>query len=230
MRVKHWIKNIISIISLIVLTSGTVFAGPVIGGTRIIYDGNKKEASVSIKNPEKNNVYLIQSWIDAGDGFKTKAPFIVTPPLFRIEPNDENILRIVRVGGNLPEYKESVFWLNVKSIPASTDANRNNVLQIVIKSRLKLFYRPRGLSGNPMEAYKKLIFTKNGKQLIVKNPTPYYVTFYNLNIGGTDIKEANLVPPMGSVSFNFKPTSNSKVTWKVINDFGGVSKPETNNI
>lgn len=38
-------------------------AGVVIGGTRVIFDGNKKEASISINNPD-NTPYLIQSWIE----------------------------------------------------------------------------------------------------------------------------------------------------------------------
>lgn len=38
-------------------------AGVVIGGTRVIFDGNKKEASISVNNPD-NIPYLIQSWIE----------------------------------------------------------------------------------------------------------------------------------------------------------------------
>ena len=122
-------------------------AGIVIGGTRVIYNGDKKETSASIRNPDKSGVWLVQSWVDSGvKGSKT--PFIVTPPLFRINPGEENMLRIVRTGGSLPEDRESVFWLNVKSIPATDDSiPHNNVLQVVVKSRLKLFYRL-GWRGN----------------------------------------------------------------------------------
>ncbi|MDH8489617.1 fimbria/pilus periplasmic chaperone, partial [Klebsiella pneumoniae] len=76
-------------------------AGIVIGGTRVVYDGDKKEASASIRNPEKSGVYLVQTWVDNGER-RGKAPFIVTPPLFRINPGEENMLRIIRTGGNLP--------------------------------------------------------------------------------------------------------------------------------
>ncbi|HGB6406542.1 TPA: molecular chaperone, partial [Salmonella enterica subsp. enterica serovar Oranienburg] len=100
-------------------------------------------------NPEKSGVYLIQSWVDGGQK-SDRSPFIVTPPLFRINPGEENILRIVRTGGFLPENRESVFWLNVKSIPAmDSRAPDENRLQLVVKSRLKLFYRPSGLKGDP---------------------------------------------------------------------------------
>jgi len=37
-------------------------AGVIIGGTRVVYDGNKKEASIDVNNPDKTP-YLIQSWV-----------------------------------------------------------------------------------------------------------------------------------------------------------------------
>lgn len=46
---------------------------------------------------------------------KTKAPFIVIPPVSRLEPAQEKILRIVHTKGlSLPDDRESVFWLNIK--------------------------------------------------------------------------------------------------------------------
>ncbi|WP_150149569.1 fimbria/pilus periplasmic chaperone, partial [Enterobacter bugandensis] len=94
------------------------------------------ETSADIRNPDRSGGWLVQTWVDRGvNGSKT--PFIVTPPLFRINPGVENILRIVRTGGSLPEDRESVFWLNVKSIPATADrVPHNHVLQVVVKSRL----------------------------------------------------------------------------------------------
>lgn len=166
-------------------------AGIVIGGTRVIYDGDKKETAASVRNPEKSGVYLVQSWVDSG-GQGGKTPFIVTPPLFRINPGEENMLRIVRTGGDLPQDRESVFWLNVKSIPATDDSQpRTNVLQVVVKSRLKLFYRPAGLEGQPESAYHQLSVVHSGNHLTVSNPTPYYVTLFTLKVDGREIKEAD---------------------------------------
>lgn len=207
-----------------------VQAGIVIGGTRVIYNGEKKETSTSIRNQEKSGVYLVQSWIDTGVK-ENKAPFIVTPPLFRINPGEENILRIVRTGGSLPEDRESVFWLNVKSIPATDDSMpQNNVLQIVVKSRLKLFYRPAGLEGAQDIAYKNLSVVRSGNHLTVSNPTPYYVTLFTLKVDGLEIKEADMVPPKGSVSFTLPSTTASTVSWQAISDYGGISQPESRKL
>lgn len=202
-------------------------AGIVIGGTRVIYDGDKKETAASVRNPEKSGVYLVQSWVDSGEQ-GGKPPFIVTPPLFRINPDEENMLRIVRTGGNLPQDRESVFWLNVKSIPATDDSRpRTNVLQVVVKSRLKLFYRPAGLEGQPESAYHQLSVARSGNRLIVSNPTPYYVTLFALKVDGQEIKEADMVPPKGSASFTLPSPRASRVTWQAISDYGGISQTES---
>ncbi|HDG1710646.1 TPA: molecular chaperone [Kluyvera ascorbata] len=215
---------------VLVFLSVQAQAGIVIGGTRVIYDGDKKETAASVRNPEKSGVYLVQSWVDSGEQ-GGKVPFIVTPPLFRINPGEENMLRIVRTGGNLPQDRESVFWLNVKSIPASDDSQpRTNVLQVVVKSRLKLFYRPAGLEGQPESAYHQLSVARSGNQLTVSNPTPYFVTLFTLKVDGQEIKEADMVPPKGSVSFTLSSANASSVTWQAISDYGGVSQTESRRL
>lgn len=42
-------------------------AGVIVGGTRLIYDGGKKESALNINNPDAVP-YLIQSWVDAQEG------------------------------------------------------------------------------------------------------------------------------------------------------------------
>lgn len=125
----------------------------VIGGTRLIYDGNKKESSLSISNPDKSP-YLIQSWVSAQETDTSKVPFIITPPIFRLDGGQDNILRVIRAGGNLPDDKESLYWLNIKSIPSAE--KKNNTLQIAVKTSIKLIYRPGGVKGKLEEAAQSL--------------------------------------------------------------------------
>jgi len=214
----------ISFIILFFFFSQVSMAGVIVGGTRVIYDGSKREASLSVKNPEKKTPYLIQSWVEKdnhqGGG---KTPFVITPPLFRLDSGQENLLRIIHAGGNLPDDRESVFWLNVKSIPASekTDANQ---LQISVRTRIKLFYRPASLKNKTAaEAYKALIFTKTGSNLQVHNPTPYYISFYSLKINGKEIKDAPMIAP--GETQNYPVNANGNATWQAINDFGGITSP-----
>jgi P pilus assembly chaperone PapD len=92
------------------LLSTTVQAGIVMGGTRVIYQEGKREASISVTNADVHSPYLVQSWIENyAENDKGKVPFIVTPPLFRLDPEQENVLRINFIGADLPRDRESVF-------------------------------------------------------------------------------------------------------------------------
>lgn len=215
------VRTVIAIL-LILLPISSPWAGIVIGGTRVVFNGEKKEASLSTKNPD-DKPFLIQSWVESYSG-NDKPPFVITPPLFRLDQGKENILRIVRAGGNLPEDRESVFWLNIKSIPSSEQLSTNQ-LQITVKARIKLFYRPTTLNSiaNATNAYKKLTFSRATGQVVVRNPTPYYVSFYHIDIDGKKINEPEMVPPLGSLSISATTSSNSKVSWQAINDYGGIT-------
>lgn len=216
---------ILSAVTFLLLTP-FVSAGPVIGGTRIIYNAEKNEASIAIKNSGNDGVYLIQSWIDAGDGISGQSvPLVVTPPLFRMEPGDENIMRIIFSGGKLPTDRESIFWLNVRSIPSSrTDETDDNKLQVIVKSRIKIFYRPKGLPGEPIESYKQINVKRYADSFVIENPTPYFISFHNIKISGREVGGVHMIPPRSSKTFDL-PKSKEKTTisWQVINDYGGIS-------
>lgn len=196
-------------------------AGVIIGGTRVVYDGNKKEASIDVNNPDKTP-YLIQSWVETLNGGAEKAPFIITPPLYRLDGGQQNIERVV-VTGNLPQDKESLYWLNIKAIPSAP--KKDNTLQIAIKTRIKLIYRPAGLkSQQPQELSHQLTWRRNGNQLQVTNPTSYVINFNEISLGGKKIENVSYVLPGESMNFTLPAGANSaSVNYKVINDYGAVS-------
>lgn len=196
-------------------------AGVIIGGTRVVYDGNKKEASIDVNNPDKTP-YLIQSWVETLNGGAEKAPFIITPPLYRLDGGQQNIERVV-VTGNLPQDKESLYWLNIKAIPSAP--KKDNTLQIAIKTRIKLIYRPAGLkSQQPQELSHQLTWRRNGNQLQVTNPTSYVINFNEISLGGKKIENVSYVLPGESMNFTLPAGANSTSSnYKVINDYGAVS-------
>lgn len=205
-------------------------AGVMLGGTRVILGEKDREASIPMKNTGASP-YVVQAWIDAGEG-RTKTPMLVTPPLSRLDPGMENILRILRVAGELPVDRESVFWLNVKEIPERS--KEENVLQIAVRSRIKLFYRPSGLAGSPEEARAQLRWavagSAQGAVLKVANPTPYHVTFTGLQIeGGQQEINADMVPPFGEAVYplaTVKAPQAIQVRFSTLNDYGGETPEE----
>lgn len=220
------ILNSFCLMAGLICATQSAWAGVVIGGTRVIYDSGKKESSVTVRNPEKTAPYLIQSWVEnAVSTDASKPPFIITPPLFRLDAGQENTLRIVHTGGQLPTDRESLYWLNIKSIP-STVKSEQNQLQISVKTRIKLIYRPSALAPNADEAYKAITFSRQGNQLQVKNPTAYYIAFFSVTVGGKEIKDAGTVAPFSNLSWPLPAGAAGQVNWQTINDFGGITPAE----
>lgn len=196
-------------------------ASVTLGGTRLIYDASRREAAISVTNDQQGGPHLIQSWVDVDGGASNKAPFIVTPPLFRLDGGRENILRVIFTGDSvLPDNRETVYWLNVKSIPAIKKSDENH-LMIAVKNRIKILYRPSGLNTDAAaDAWKKLSFSHSAGQLTISNPTPYYVSLFSLKTGSQAVKNPPMVPPFADISVS---SSGGTVTWQAINDFGGIT-------
>ncbi|EPO1788797.1 fimbrial biogenesis chaperone [Cronobacter turicensis] len=194
-------------------------AGVVVGGTRVIFDGNKKEASINVNNPD-STPYLIQSWIETPEGGAEKAPFIITPPLYRLDKGQQNVERVI-IAGNLPQDKESLYWLNIKAIPAAS--RMENSLQIAIKTKIKLIYRPASLKGAvPEDLADKLTWAVEGNKVRVTNPTHYVMNFNEITVAGRKLEDVSYVLP-GSVARFDLPSgvSSGALTFTVINDYGG---------
>ena len=198
------------------LVGAAAHAGVVTGGTRLIYPGGKKESSLSVTNNDATP-YLIQSWVESNKG---AAPFLLTPPLFRLEGEQQTRLRVIYSGG-LPENKESMFWMNIKAIPSSQAKAGANTLQIAIKTRIKLIYRPNSVEGTPEMVTEQLRWTRSGNTLQVMNPTAFYMNFAEVNVGGAEVKEANWVGPGETARFQLPGVSAGALQWKLINDYGG---------
>jgi P pilus assembly chaperone PapD len=205
---------------LVTASTSTSFAGVIIGGTRVIYAGDKKEASLSITNPD-DLPYLIQSWIEPSSANGGKAPFIITPPLYRLDKKQQNVMRII-LTGSLAQDKESMFWLNIKSIPSVTP--RDNTLQVAVKTRIKLIYRPSALSqSGPEEQADKLKWQRAGDHILVTNLTPYYMNFNEIKVGVSQVDDVTFVAPGSTRSYALPSGGTSaQVEFKIINDYGGI--------
>uniref|UniRef100_UPI000649D33F fimbrial biogenesis chaperone n=1 Tax=Enterobacter chengduensis TaxID=2494701 RepID=UPI000649D33F len=63
----NFISKALLITAALTAACSNAFAGVIIGGTRVIFDGGKKEASISINNAD-SVPYLIQSWVEMPEG------------------------------------------------------------------------------------------------------------------------------------------------------------------
>ncbi len=212
-----------SSLTLIPLTSAMP-AGIQIGRTRVIYDSAKKEVALPVMNKESDLPWLIQSWVDTGDG-KTHGPFFVTPPLFRLDANKEQSLRIIWSGASLPEDKESLFYINIRTIPAmdKTDNDKNR-LHLIYKTRMKLFFRPKNLKGTPEEACSQLHFSRLNNMLQITNASGYHTVFDSLFIGTSLVRDADTLAPASTIQLALPGDAQSNnVSWRCISDYGSAT-------
>ncbi len=222
---KFLMRNLLLAVTASVLLAAPAVASIVITGTRVIYPSDAKEVSVKLNNAGKLPV-LVQSWIDKGDANakpeSIKVPFILTPPINRVEASKGQTLRISYTGEALPTDKESVFWLNVLEIPAKSKVSTaENYLQMAFRSRIKFFYRPVGLQGDANEAAKAVTWTAKGNTLLANNPTPYFVSFVTLSASGKKI-EGSMVAPYSNLTVKLSGHAGSKVSGEYVNDFGAI--------
>lgn len=211
------------------LLSSTVYAGIVISGTRFIYPSNDKSIAVKLNNPDGTPV-LAQSWLEQPDEkVVNKVPFVITPPLTRIEPNSTQSLRIRYTGEPLPQDRESLFYLNILDIPAKPkDLGKDeNYLQFTFRNRLKFFFRPTKLPYTVDKAYDKVLWSLSGSELKINNPTPYYITYAGLEFKQDEksvytTSDIDMVAPFENQTITLKesPKAN-QIQWYVINDYGG---------
>ena len=214
-----------SLLAIVFFSCGAS-ASVTLAGTRIVYEEDKKEANISVTNQDHNSPVLIQTWVESfSPEDKKEVPFVVTPPLFRLEPEQDNIIRVIYSGGNLPQHKESIYWLSVRSIP-STKKSKENKLLITVQNKIKLFYRPKTLSRDEaIDAYKKIHFSLKGKTLEAKNPSPFYVSFYSVSIDGREVKEVDMIAPQSTKKWLLPQEAHGKeIKWQAINDYGGVTR------
>lgn len=212
----------------------------VINGTRVIYPSDQKVVTVQVKN-EGTAPALMQTWIDDGDANVTpensQVPFVITPPVSRVDSKTGQMLQISYTHAPLPQDRESVFWLNVLDIPAKPQVTAeqqvpNNLLQIAIRSRIKVFYRPTTLAGKAIDAPAKLQWQVSQNSLTVKNPTPYYVNISSLKPVTSQGNAAELAPdglmlePFKTQSIVLNNAAVKKLQLLSINDYGGINSQE----
>ncbi|WP_322042885.1 fimbria/pilus periplasmic chaperone [Paraburkholderia sp. J67] len=216
-------------------------ASVVIAGTRVVYNATDSEVTLKLSNVGKSPA-LTQVWLDKGDPKADPStldlPFVLTPPLARIDPDKAQTVRIAYTGEALPKDRETLFWFNLLEVPpkpAATEAGQNYV-QLAFRSRLKFFFRPAGLPGNADDAPGKLTWhlgSQGGKPALqVSNPTPYHVTIIEAHVGEGErapkFEDGSMVAPgaQASLPLSATPATGGKVSFTTLNDYGGPIKHE----
>ncbi|PHN27695.1 molecular chaperone [Pseudomonas sp. ICMP 460] len=165
-----------------------------IEGTRLIYFGEDKAASINVVNQASRQV-VVQTWITGEDpATERNVPFAATEPLVQLAAGEHHALRILYAGEGLPSDRESLFWLNIMEIPLKPEDP--NSVQFAIRQRLKLFYRPPALKGGSAEAVQQLQWRSDaGRSVTVSNPSAFHVSLVNLQTDNVALSDYLLLKP-----------------------------------
>lgn len=230
------------VFGLLSLQTNSAQAGVIIYGTRVIFPAEQQEVVVRLEN-KGDRPSLVQTWLDTGDLNSTPAtaqtPFTLSPPIFRMEPHQQQAVRLFYSGKPSPSDRESLYWLNVLEIPPSANNAEQNNLELAFRTRLRVFLRPQALpypvGSAPSKLEWKLVDSGQGFALQVTNPTPYHIslTAVDLLSNGKRFSKApntqandSLLMPAGDVKrfvlplLRNRPEGAPEVEFTTVTDFG----------
>lgn len=211
--------------------------GVSLGATRVIFPSDAKSVSLSVNNSGRDLILLLRSWVGQyHTDDKAAVPFIITPPLYRLDGDSSIQLRInATQTEKLAQDRESVFMVNVMAIPSESERSSNTTggsIHFAVNNRIKLFYRPEKINNRQKinDAYQTLSVVKGAGFVMVKNPSPYYITLGKIFINGKIFRgegsDLMMTPLGGEVKI---PTNDKSGTfsYQVINDLGGMTPEVT---
>ncbi|OXX55555.1 fimbria/pilus periplasmic chaperone [Vibrio sp. V12_P9A6T4] len=215
---------------LVALLAGQSQAAVSLDRTRVIYPGEAKSMSLTIRNNNKTLPYLAQAWLEDAEGNKVNQPFTLLPPVQRLEPGMESLVKIQTLPSIslLPQDKESLFYFNLREVPPRSE--KPNTLQLALQTRIKFFYRPTSLvvepgsNKTPWQENVTLLLLDGKYQL--SNSTPYYVTIVAAASSDKGVSvegfKSMMIAPHSSLMVNVEAVKlGSSPTFTYIDDFGG---------
>lgn len=215
----------------------TANASVVMTNTRVIYPSDAQEQTIQLTN---NDVFpnVVQVWTDINNPESTPdnadGPFLALPSIFRIEPKRGQMVRLVYTGPELPKDRESVFYLNFLQIPPLSKSNAGqNQMLVMLKNRVKIFYRPIEIESNSIDVSKKINFDieydEMGINLIIENDSAFFASFVNAKIisGKQEfLAKIDMIEPKSKKIINIKNQQfvisvPIKIEYTLIDDYGG---------
>ncbi|HHR5860528.1 TPA: fimbria/pilus periplasmic chaperone [Providencia alcalifaciens] len=204
-----------------------------LGATRVIYQPGSSGSTLTVINPQDYPI-LVQSKVHGEDKI-SDAPFIVTPPVFRLDGEQQSRIRIVQTGGDFPTDRESLNWLCVTGVPPKPDDTWNEgkvpapteatlEVQLRINSCVKLLIRPTAVKGEPTDVATSVVWSREGNSLVATNPTPFFMNLKSLSVGGKLVNELDYIPPKDSRHFTLPTGASGSVAWTLVTDYGGDSR------
>ncbi len=204
-----------------------------LGRTRLIYNLSDKGVVLNVKNPQDYPI-LVQSKIynnnDSADN-----DFIISPPIFRLDNNQDTDIVINRVKGNYSQKQETLKKLCVRAIPPKAsdlwNTKEDNVqimmMNVSINTCIKLIIRPEHIGSVTNNSIHSITWSVQGTQLFVSNNSPHYITLAGVKINGVNIRSDSVIAPYSKKPYSTIKNKNGNITWAIVDDLGAISSEKS---
>ena len=225
-------------------------AGVTPESSRLVYKYQGSQQPLRLYNANDYPV-VVQVWVNDGEvngeASDAKSPMFVMPPVFKLENKGSKEIKILHAGKVDQADREIVYWLNIHEVPPTKSNNAEDndsaTLAFGMRTQMKIFYRPEGVTTTFEELSDSLEFSiiQEGENWLLrcKNKTPLHASFTNLGVvakGESDLSKAILVkqeldmmtPPFSERDYQLTTASASDlsstnaldVKFALINDVG----------
>jgi P pilus assembly chaperone PapD len=217
----------------------------VIERTRVIYPEGRRDVQINLSNTAVDNATFVQLWLDDGtdnpDIEAISVPFLLSPPTARVAPNGRQAVRLAFTGEPQKPDQESLFYFNMLELPprytGSDDVSR---ITFARRTRIKVFFRPKGLKGDLVQAMKQLRCSPTKADgtwtLECYNPSSFHLAFFGFSLGNVGEKvNANdtggMIKPLERAQFPIGgyvnlPQPLTTLAVNFINDYGAATPTE----
>lgn len=228
MKIKYRALSVL--IAIIMTIAGYAQASVVMTGTRIIFPSGVNEKIIQFSNPDPQPYIMQLQLTKENNQPDLQAPFVLLPPVFRMEPHTGQSVRLISNGtAALPQNKESLFYLNFTQLPSmKASLQDKNSLLIAITSRVKIFYRPNTLVGDSINASKDLVFSVRQGGLTVTNPSGFYINVSEAQVmisgKAISIPDAGMLAPQSTSQWRtgqkISSLNGASIKLTMVNDYG----------
>lgn len=195
-----------------------------LGQTRVVIKPGEHTSYFNVISHD-DRPFVISAFVLDQDEKRSRS-FAVEPGVFQLPGRQKVSVRVLQLE-SLPTDKESLFWLQVHSVVARTEAQnqKSSSLKLAVGQRIKLFYRPKGLEGDARYAAENLQWQWKDGYLTAVNPTKFWVSMSYITINGKKHYISDMVQPSGDFKFKTpKLTGVENDGFAFVDEYGGEVK------
>lgn len=205
-------------LGLVFLVSNIAYSAVVMNGTRVIMQ-DTTEKTIQFENTSQAP-FLVQ--VSSAQSDQAKMDMVAIPPVFQIKAGGGQVVRLKLLNDHLPQDKESLFYFNFTQIPSmQKEMNEQSHLNIVVKSSVKLIYRPKSVAAVSVDSAENLTFNQHGNLLKLTNASNNVLSLSSISAAGVVLKNNVTLVPGESVDLNVqRATTLATLDAVLLNDYG----------